>query len=126
MNRLSRHHEPYASRLEAVGQSEAHPGPTRTSRRYSGGSWTKSGAAEPHSLFAGQEVRKLAKEGAKKPAHDSKRKTPEARVSTASAEVPQRPSKKCRFAEMLNCVGTHLPWKCKALRHCPCRKRVDN
>ncbi len=33
---------------------------------------------------------------------------------TVNAEVPRRPPKKCTFMEMLDCVATHPPWKCRA------------
>jgi hypothetical protein len=32
----------------------------------------------------------------------------------ANAKVTGRPPKKCRFMEMLDCVGTHPPQKCRA------------
>jgi hypothetical protein len=58
-------------------------------------------AAELHSMDAGQVAKKLTTEGLRKPAQDNPRKGPEAKIALASAEVPRRPPKKCRFAKTL-------------------------
>jgi hypothetical protein len=62
--------------------------------------------------LGGHEARKLATEGAKKPAHDIRQRHPKPGVD-AQPEASRRLPKKCGFAEMLGCVGSHPPWKCR-------------
>jgi hypothetical protein len=61
-----------------------------------------------------QEARKRASESTKRQSPERPQNAPEAKVALASAEAPERPSKRCRFAGGLGCTGTHPLKMCKA------------
>ncbi len=66
-------------------------------------------AAGPYNVDAGMKAKELATEGLERPIQGNHRKIPEAKVTTASAELSRRPPKKCKFTETLGCTGTHFP-----------------
>ncbi len=71
-------------------------------------------AAKPAFTEYSQDNKKTALEGMKKTAQEQPKKIPEAKVNTAVAEAMEKAPKKCKFAEVQECTGTHLPWMCKA------------
>ncbi len=75
-------------------------------------------ATKPVGTDRGQEARNLATKGAKKSTTDghclvSSGKVVEAKVAVASGGSQRSASQEMQVENMLGCIGSHPPWKCK-------------